>query len=200
MEVSKKWFLEEVYFLPPGRVSVVADFLKNLYSQVFSLRVHPQCKYAVDLSGIIPDLQFDDPRDFFQKLNKKITSEFKVKSSLKKEEMPLTNNKFSELLTSVVHYKCKGCNFSTEQVQLIHEFKTKRKNCPFCKEKCKSLASVSSQYLLFSKPEEIDVSLNLQFESHVYELIGVVCKEKETSYCYTRRATFSDFDQQTLKL
>ena len=161
MEECKKWFLEETYILPPGRVSVVADFLKELYTQVFSLRVHPLSNYAVDLSKIIPDLQYDDPREFFQKLNKKITSEFKVKSSLKKEEMPFTNNKFSELLTSVILYKCKGCNFSTEHVQLIHEFKTKRKDCPFCKKKCKTLASVSSQYILFSITEGIDVSLKL---------------------------------------
>ena len=84
-----------------------------------------------------------------------------MKSSLKKEEMPFTNNKFSELLTSVVLYKCKSCNFSTDNVQLMHEFKTKRKDCPFCKEKCKALASVSSQYLLFSITEGVDVSLKL---------------------------------------
>ena len=114
-------------------MSVVADFLKDLYNQVFSLRIHPQSKYAVDLSRIIPDLQYDDPRQFFHKLNKKITTEFKVKSSLKKEERPFTNNKFSEVLTSVVLYKCKDCNFSTEHVQLIHEFTLKSKECPFCK-------------------------------------------------------------------
>ena len=111
MEESRKHFLQESYTLPPRRVSVVADFLKDLYNTVFSLRIHPQSKYAVDLSAVIPDLQFDDPREFFQKLNKKITSEFKVKSRLKKEEMPATNNKFSELLTSVINYKCKNCDF-----------------------------------------------------------------------------------------
>ena len=65
---------------------------------------------------------------------------------------------------------------------------------------CKTVAVVSSQYLLFTITKEMDVTLKLQFENHVYELIGVVCKDLDTNYCYTRRSTFSDFDQVPFKV
>ena len=87
--------------LPPGRTSKVADFLKKLYRSVHSLKIHPENRYAIDFSEMTPEWEHDDSSDFFEKLNKQISLEFKIRG-----QKPATNNRFSELFTTVITSKC----------------------------------------------------------------------------------------------